>query len=337
MKRIALLLAALLLLPACAGVEPEPVTEAITETITTTEEETTTEAPVIPFEPTNGESNGVKWRTLDVDSAEGREAQEWLAEQYEQWQNGPEGPTEFPMGKDKTIVLYAKDKIVLRDKAGKETVLLEPIYFGNATTPEKALIDEVSWEAPYSMQALDERYFVYDLVGWEWSGETGIYDTKKMRTIPITWDEKYNHTGSLRNEFSYPQVCADGLYLMDSTYGEYDGPVHLMRVDLSALEKGEDLMAADVLESIPGVQDAKCAIYRLLTQDANYFIVLDITGLRVYDLHQKKLALELTPEIFGLSAAEVEWVFGELALRDNLLYWTDRGAGYGTYLAEITL
>ena len=180
MKRIAILLLALLLLAACGQAAPEqPTTEPTTEAATTgIIEETTTEAP---FAPTEGERGEISWRTVDVNAAEGREAVQWLEEQH--GLSLKERDTKFPMGKDKTI-RTSFDTIVLRDnKTGKDTVLLEKQYLGEATTPEEALLDEVPWRYPRFVQALDERYFVYYWGYWEGSGDTGIFDTKNMRTI----------------------------------------------------------------------------------------------------------------------------------------------------------
>jgi len=340
-KRIAILLLALLLLFACGRVAPEPVTETTTEIITTTEEETSTQAPVAD-EP-------VRWRILDVNADEGREAQEWLAEQYEQ--RTEERPTEFPMGKDKTIVAHNKEKIILRDdKTGKEAVLLDTTYLGDATTPEEALLHETAWKGPVFAQALDDRYFAYYWIGWEWAGGTGIYDTQNMREIPIEWDESYNYTRDENwrkwsHRFVFLQICGSSLYLADASYGGYDGTPHLMRADLKALDtlkSGEPLMAKDVLKDIPSVKDTQLMNYRIVTDDERYFLMNDIDGLRIYDLRQKKLALQLTPAVFGPGAEESDWITSYLVPRDNKLYWTDRPyktdlAGYSKFLAEITL
>ena len=332
MKRaIPFILALLLLLPACGQIAPEPETtiETTKEEEITTEIETTTEAPFVPI---GGEGGEITWRTLDLNAAEGREAQQWLAEQYEERMENVENPqTQFPMGKDK-VIAYKNDGIVLRDnKTGKETVLLETTYFGNATTPEEARLDEVFWKYPRFVQALDDRYFVCYWGGWEWSGETGVYDTKNMREIPIDWDKKYNYGDDhiLRNRFSVPQIIGDALYLFDASHGEYDGPLHLMRVDLKALDSlnpGEALMAVDVLAEI-GAADVNMMTDRLLSVDGRYFVTSDLAGLRVYDLPQKKLALELPVSISGFDEDESYWWPYTLIQRGAKLYWTNSWTG----------
>ena len=325
MKRtIPFLLALLLLLPACGQIAPEPETETeITTEEITTEIETTTEAP---FVPTGGESAEITWRTLDVNSAEGREAVQWLAEQREEYMK--ERPTEFPMGKDKTI-RTSFDTIVLQDnKTGKETVLLEKEYLGDAATSEEALRDEVPWRYPRFVQALDERYFICDWAYWEGGGSVGVYDTKSMRMISIKYGELQHadwYTGK-------QLIFADAFYLFEGTYGPWEGPLHLLRVDLKALntlKPGEPLMAMDVLASIPGKKDANVTGYRIVTQDERYFIMADMDGLRVFDLQQKKLALELPASLFGPDA---EIWSCEIVPRDNRVYWVN-----DDYLAEITL
>jgi len=339
MKRISVfILALLLLLPACGRIAPEPVIE-ITTTI---KEELTTEASTEP----GGESAEITWRTLDVNSAEGREAVQWLAEEHQQWEESWENPqTEFPMGNDKTIAYkgeYNRD-IVLRDnKTGKETMLLETTYIGNATTPEEAAADEVFWKSPLFVQALDDRYFVYDWGGWEWRGDTGVYDTKNMRVIPIEWDKKYNEDEHFwGTRFCDPQIFADALYLTDASHGPYYGPVHLMYVDLRALDAvkpGQSLIAVDILEGIPGVEDAQESNWHLVSQNERYFIIADTAVLRIYDLRQKKLALELPASISGFDENESYWWPDSVIQRGDRVYWTDDWTGEAVNsLAEITL
>ena len=336
MKRmLPFLLALLLLLPACGQIAPEPETaiETTTEEESTIEIETATEAP---FVPTGGESGEITWRTVDITSDEGREAVQWLAQRHEEIMRGT--PDQFPMGKDKTIIAHNKDKIILRDnKTGKETVLLERTYIGDKTTPEEALLHEEAWKAPWFEQVLDDRYFVYCWVGWEWSGDVGVYDTKNMREIPVEWDKKYPPGYS----FNSPQIRGDTLYLFDATYGEYDGPLHLMRVDLKALDTlkpGEALMAEDIFAEI-GAKDAEMMFYRLLTEDGRYLVTSEYrSGLRVYDLRQKKLVLELPVSISGFDENESYWWPDQIVLRGSKLYWTNDWTGTAVkYLAEITL
>jgi len=311
MKRIALLLLAWgLLLSACGRIASETETTAA---------------------PYTGESDGVRWRILDVNSDEGREAVQWLSDEWEQQQKGWD--TQFPMGEDKTLVTRS-DGLVLRDnKTGRETTLLKKVYLGEEATPEEALMREEAWKYPRFIQALDERYFVYCWGYWEGSGEPGVYDTKNMRTIAIAYDAEYMD----RNWFTGQQlIFADAIYLSEGSYGPYGGPLHLMRVDLTTLEglrEDEPLMAFDVLAEIPG-DDVTEMNSRFVTPDERYFILNDIDGVRVYDLLKNSL-VHLPVAGFGSGAERMAWG-SDLVQRGNLVYWTDRHGGYN-YLAEITL
>ena len=340
MKRFVLiLLVLLLLLAACGQAAPEqPTTEPITESTTTgIIEETTTGAP---FVPTEGEANEISWRTLDVNSSEGKEAVQWLAERHEEIMRG--APDQFPMGKDKTLVCRNKEKIFLRDnKTGKETALLEFTYIGEETNPE--LRREEEWKGPALLDVIDERYFAYCWIGWEWAGETGIYDTKNMREIPVKWDEKYSlNAYDWRFRFVGWQVRGDALYLTDGSHGEYSGTPHLMRADLKALDSlkpGEPLMAVDVLADIPGVKDAELLMSYLLTEDTRYyFLSEDRAGLRMYDLQQKKLVLRLPVSISGIGEEESYWWPDQIIQRGGQVFWTNDWTGTAVKcLVEITL
>ncbi|MCL2300901.1 MAG: hypothetical protein FWC27_12235 [Firmicutes bacterium] len=334
MKRVPLfLLAVLLLLSACGQIAPEPASETTAEI--TAEIETTTETETTIEE----ESAEITWRIVDVNSEEGRETQKWLEDQYNQLIDGVQEPrTEFPMGKDKTI-RTSSGKITLRDsKTGKDTTLLEKEYMGEETDPEKALLDEVPWRYPRLIETLDERYFVYCWGYWEGNGQPAVYDTKNMRTVSIAYGKGDWYTGK-------KLIFADALYLTEGTYGPWEGPLRLMRVDLKALDKlkdGESLSAVDVMAEIPGEKDVNNRNYSIVTQDQRYFIMNDFDGLRVYDLRQKKLALDWPVTNFGPGAEEEFSGSSFLLLHGNKMYWTERAyqtdlAGYGKYLAEITL
>ena len=325
MKRFVLVLLALLLLSACGQITPEPGDETTIEAITTAE---------ASFVPTEGEANEISWRTLDVNSAEGREINAWLAEQWEEYMH-KEYPSEYPMG-DGAVVVKQGDsggKIVLRDKNGKETTLLDKVYLGEETTPEE--MREEAWKVPRFAQALDDRYFVYEWGYWEGSGEPGVYDTKEMREIPIAYGAEYAGRNWCLGQ---PMIFGSALYLREGSYGPYGGPLSLMRVDLSALDslkENEPLQALDVLADIPGVEDVMDMNSRFVSEDERYFVLNDIPGLRVYDLQQKKLLLQLPVSIFGPGAEQMAWG-SEIVPHGNIMYWMNRHSG-GNYLAEITL
>lgn len=200
-KLIVLLLACLLLLAACGRTEPELEATAptTTEIEITTEVETTAEAPTTVFVSMSDEENGVSWRTLDLEDEANAETRKWLEEWRAQWdfESRKRDGAEVTMSKDKTIVrrgTYQTGQLVLRNNAsGKETVLLEDEYYGESDTPQQ---DEMRWQSPICLEAIDERFFVFYWAGWSWSCGTSVYDTKEMREIPIK-----NDIGTMGNYF----------------------------------------------------------------------------------------------------------------------------------------
>ena len=331
MKRFAVLLLSLFLLSACGQIAPEPETEAPTEIITTAEAETTIEAT---FAPISGQRNMVKWRTLDVNSDEGREATQWLANQWKKTMRGSQ--SDQSMGKDKKIVTEDGNLVLRENAAGKKTVLLEKTYLGEATTPEEASLHEEAWKYPSIIQALDDRYFVYCWSYWEGSGQPGVYDTKNLRAIPIEYDAEYMDGDWVAKS---QMIFADALYLSEGSYDPHCGPLRLMRVDLNALpalQDGEGLPAVNVLEDIPGVEDVQDMNSRFVTRDERWFLLNDMAGVRVYDLRHKKLALRLPASVFGPGVERMD-CSSVLVPRDNRVYWTDYNGAVGSYLAEITL
>ena len=341
MKRITIaLLALVLVFSACGQIAPQPTTEITSEI--TTEEYSITTMTTAPIETTSGEIKELSWRVLDVSSAEGREAVQWLAQRYEENMSG--GQDRFPMGEDKTLVCRNKEKISLKDnKTGEETTLLELTYIGKKTTPEEAALDEIAWKGPVLLDVIDERYFAYYWVGWEWGGETGVYDTKNMRSIPVKWDEKHNESEyDWRYRFCGWQVSGDALFLADGSHGEYSGRPHLLRADLKALDglkDGESLTATDVLADIPGVEDTELLEHYLLTDDGRYYFLSDgRAGLYAFDLQQKKLALQLPLSISGFVEDESYWRPASLAQHGGKVYWTNDHTGTVVKrLVEITL
>ena len=176
MKRLSLLLLALLFLTACGQVAPaEEITTAETTTLTTTEEPTTV------FIPTSGESDGVHWRTMDLADEGSAEIRAWLAE----WEieNRVEGyAIEQPMGKDKTLVVRYDEQqklqqLFLKDnKTGKEAFLLD-----NAGDDEDQQFRHIYVPQPY---AINDRYI---FVQWFRSGNgvdgCQIFDTREMKFL----------------------------------------------------------------------------------------------------------------------------------------------------------
>ncbi|MCL1952463.1 MAG: hypothetical protein FWF60_06505 [Oscillospiraceae bacterium] len=319
MRKILALAAAFALLLAlfsCGRVEPEPIPETTAETASTTETETTTETEeaefTIPtFVPASGESNGVCWRTLDLEDAANAEVKAWLEEKYAS--EASDDPREYIMNAHKKIVdtRYPKHHIVMVEDNGKETLLLEPVYFGEATTPKAALMDELYWKSPVFRQALDDRYFLVYWGGWECTCGYGIYDTKKLREIPIEYDGwMFAENGVL---YSYEVGDQE----------PYSGPMHLWKYDWRAIVRGEPMQAKDVLADFAGPEGEEVGDC-LLTEDARYFLAIDGKQLRVYNLAAKKLNIVPIPAL-AVAYSLAEW--------NGKVYWENNCP----YIIEITL
>ena len=250
MKRIAMILLALLLLPACGRAMPAPAT--------------------IPFVPISGESNGVKWRTLDLEDEANAELKEELLRQQNE-----DKQTEFQMGTKK--IVYEHGPIEMVDETGKRTVLLDTDKRENTSDA-----DEINWRYPRFVGILDDRYFLFAWDGWEWLCGYAIYDIKEAREIPI--------------EYYEDMFVKDGIVYSSEQGGEagYTGPLHLWKYDWKAIVRGETAKAIDLLAGFSG-PDAKWSWYRLLTSDARYFIADNGTQLCIYDLVGKQLIVP-TPE-----------------------------------------
>jgi len=278
MKRIVMLVLVLgLLLSACGRAEAETVPETSEEqSITeapTTEAETTTEAP---FVHTSGESNGVKWRTLDLED----EANAEVKESFLWWYMLHHKEGEYQLGDKKIILEQSPYQLVMVENNGKKTVLLPKTYHGSETDMEKVSPDDYSWHAATFIAALDDRYFLFcwgsygDLCGYS------IYDTKELREIPLDIAQE---------RWGAPGFYDKMLYFTDEGwYGSYDGTKHLWAYDWTAIVRGEPIEAVDFLAAFSGpgaTQISEC----LVTSDAKYFLVPEEEGLRIYDLIAKKM------------------------------------------------
>jgi hypothetical protein len=314
-KALAVLcLAFALLLASCGRAAVITTAPETTPAPTTTEATTTTKAP---FLPVSGESNGVRWRTLDLKDEANAEVKAWLEK------SNPEAVKnikEWPMGKDKTVIKkeekYHEGKLILRDHStGKETVLLEDTYIGFAS--DNPYQDDVHWKRPVFLDALDDRYFLFIWGGWEWHCGYGIFDTKDLREISINYnDEMFVNHGIL---YSYET----------SEFGGYIGPLHLWKYDWRAIVRGESLKAVDVLADFSG-PDAEWDYFHLLTSDTRYFIAANEISLCIYDLAEKKLLAALPRSAFAvdyLGPFYSEW--------NGAVYWHEV---FGCqYALEITL
>ena len=218
-----ILYAGLLCTFACGRTAPEPVTTVpSTVEIETTHEEPTTEEPTTVFVPMSGESNGVMWRTLDLeDEANAALKVEFLSLFNEN--------VEFKMGTN-TIILekdYPKYQYVMAENNGKRTVIL----------PRRGSIDYGGTVATF-ITALDDRYFLFcwssvdDLCGF------GIYDTKELREIPLDIEQ---------SRWGFLKANSNLLFFTDyGQYGAYNGTKHLWAYDWTVLKQEKPLIATDI-------------------------------------------------------------------------------------------
>jgi len=304
MKRVALLLLIFMLLASCGqAAAPETTTvKTTTEAPTTTEPETPTE---VPFVPTSGESNGVKWRTLNLMDGANAELKAWLKDisYYEE-------KTEHKLSDTKTLVEHldgeGESEIWLRDEVTKKEILL--------------LDDDVDeWESISVYAVLDERYFLYGRFRLEYTVGFGIYDTEELRDIPID-NTAYMYVVYLRDNYIYMTEWGAG--------AEYGITPFLWAYDWTALKRGEPLNAQDLLAGFAGPEAMEMDICRLF-EGERYYIVTEEDKLRVYDLAQRKIiAMIPKPDLYAASLDE----------RNGTVYYYQRdGSRISNYALEITL
>ncbi|MCL2299468.1 MAG: hypothetical protein FWC27_04910, partial [Firmicutes bacterium] len=303
---------ALLVLAACGRAEPETIPETTTEIETTTETETTTKEPTtieIPTLPASGESNGVKWRTLDLSDR----ANAALKEELQRREN-EEGKTEFQIGNKKIVTSY--EQIEMVDETGRRTVLLE--------IDKIDVNNEMSWKYPRVIATLDDRYFLYAWMGYYDGLNMGVYDTKDMKEITII-DYVLNTV----------KTQGDYLYFIDTESEEtYHGQPHLYRYDWTAIKRGEPVTGVDLLAGFNG-EDAAFG-HDLLTDDLRYYLALEGVAvsnwrnwgyqIRIYDLANKKLLSPLPEPDFHVDILR-EW--------NGKIYWV--AYSDPDYALEITL
>ena len=328
MKRVALLLlAALALLSACGPVPAaETTAETAIETETFTEPETTT-----AFIPQSGESNGVKWRMLDLEDEANAAVRKWLEGWY---QRGGyyESPESLRLSETKTVYrredAYHKGKVVLRDEAtGKEMVLLEDKYIGESDDPYQ---DEVHWIRPMPQKAIDDRYIVVVWGGWESQGGVSVYDTKELREIPLEaapWVADY-----FRTYGNHIYLSAYERVIIHSADGRTEyGPLSLQKAEITP-DMGDTLLAVELLADYPGAEtEADILFYSDLSPDERYFVANEGSGVLICDLKEKQPAWHIP---FPAS----EYGYRDIVFRDErTIYCHADWDEHNRYIIEITL
>jgi len=318
MRRIACVLLCLALCCAlfgCGRAEPAATEPTGTEIESITEEETTTEEATTVFVPMSGESNGVTWRTVDLEDEANAEILDWITD----WRSNTEWPNfwdewgqlwdenrkpmEFSMGKDKTVIYKLADEeewtlqILLRDnKTGKETLLMESNHEHN--------------ESPCFSRVLDDRFFLYCLAD-EVFDRFAVYDIKEMRDVQTDAGQQAMMPVRFKNDILYMQIEGSCDHMIGGT-------LRLVAYDLRASRRGKTLRGADLLADIPHEPASSIGIAEL-TENEHYYIVMDdmLPALYVFDLEKKTLPLYLPEMDFGIDAWKLDF-----AVRDeHTIYW----------------
>ena len=270
---------------ACGWTQAEPAVSTTIEITTgeaATAEEETTEEPTTAFVPMGGKSDGAAWRTLDLTDEKNAEIKDWLQTQFNPIPEGrrEEEPEqlEFPMGANKIIIkiyekVYVQEQfareIYLRTPDGKETLLLK--------SDDPLVQDDPG--VPHVVEILDDRYFLFQWLGYQWSKATCVYDIQEMREIEVD--------GGL---WLWPYLKNKHLYFLgydsDAPYG---GPVALHLADLSLLP--DPITPVNLLEGLPHT-DGRIHDGQLLSPDEKYYIVT-LSGegddeIRIFDVENKQ-------------------------------------------------
>ena len=304
MKRIALLfLAFALLFSACGRTTPAPIPETTTEIATTTEAPTTTAT----FVPTSGESNGVRWRVLDLDDETNLELRAWLEENGTSRENDKE--RKYKLSDTKTVFerrqIEGPNDIFLRDKTtGKEALLIEG---------DKGKEDPLDWYNPFISEVLDERYFVYEASGYEWPAGCGVYDTKRLQKIPVQQPSNTIYAG----------VYNSAIYLQDFVY---DGTYHQMQayvIPLENLDIAEKLLPGEnLLEGIPEADLGETCCYgQLFSPGKRFFVIKEESAVRIFDLHSKSFMCRVS--VNGIKTNEYSQHFPIAFRNEHTLYCYD--------------
>ena len=273
--RLALLglAAALLILPisGCGTAQEETTTTTEATTITTTELTTTTEA-IATTETTAATlaaetQKEVTWQMLDLQDKVNAEQKTWLEKAYADMQKR-EPATEYPMGSGKVVGMRGEvpelRQIFLKEN-GKETVLLKE-------KRDHEYIDDAT-EDPRIAEILDDRYFVYRWIGWEWEAGSGVYDTVRMKAIPVETTTAADKSYAGAN-VTYAGAFGDILYMEDHWYAQKVSPLRLFPVSLKGLDKAESLpVGKNILEDIPEAKEKDVSYtHTWFSPDGRYYV-----------------------------------------------------------------
>jgi len=317
LQRVFSLGLAMVLLSGC-GAKPEVVDATTAESATSTAiTKTTTTRATAP--PAIAPGVELHQRVLDMDDKANSAVKRWLEEIAFR-----EYPREHPMGNGKTVVEKEAGLFLRDDATKKETLLLEtetddPIKEQNAH--------------PCVAQLLDDRYFIYywqdwDQEYWEFHAGAGVYDTVRMKAIPIKEPDGEDFS---MYHFHRP-ARGNTLYLVDGDCPASEFAVY--SINLGRLDQAEYLpIGDDLLKDVPEARFRDCSdtFFRgAFSPDGRYFAVLTFTDfLAVFDLHKQAFVFQMEkPDAVGYN-------YRVAFDNSNTLYVYDTSSGPLTEKEEI--
>ena len=231
------------------------------------------------FVSAGGESNGVRWRTLDLEDKANADMRTWFHRNRVVWRSSwSEASREYPIGNDGKTITIKRDRdynyyFVLQEEGKKDKLVHQT--------------DDYEYGLNI-LGVLDERYFVFRRqYDWGYSREY-IVDMKKQREIPIG-----DNLGYLGHDGTYA-------YFTQGEGGEMAEPGFALRpykYDWTVLREGGDLQAERGFDFIP---DIVVEGGQFLTEDARYYVIFpDDSGrdLYVFDMQKGEELLHTTLDI----------------------------------------
>ena len=285
----------LALLAGCSGMFGSG-TQSSTTPVTTTETETTAEAP--PHKLAQGGENGTVWRELDLYDEANAEIYKWL-ETQENREVNYESSSEHKLSDIKTLFEKPKGNsgataIWLRDEqSGEETLLFDFEAEGEHPDSGTAHVQAV----------LNERYFLYSIGIVETCAVAGgmIFDAQRKMIIPVEFPEDRD------GHFMFAQ---DGvLYYGDEFYGPEQGQIHLYTLTMGEdWDTAETLTASEnLLKGSPEADMGETYYYIAgFSPDLCYLLIRETHeayAVRIFDLKNKlfvaRIELKDALECFG--------------------------------------
>jgi len=272
MRRVVILLMALMMVVAACGRAEVKPTEALS---------------------TQALTEKLSWRVIATDAAMKADIAVWREELRAERDRDLEG---LKLSEGKTVVLkrgwsadgsfIVSSTILLRDEAqGSETVLMEHSNPNYSTSSSRS---------PIPAQALDERCFVIDWYYYEGPAGCSVFDIQEKRDIPIKFP-----AGALGARFL--GFTGGWLYFEHGAYSYEEGdPLHITRIELSALLADNDLVAEDVIRDTQA--GSGCTALYLVSPGGRYLAAMEARAdyaadeegfLLVYDLAQGERVLRL--------------------------------------------